>query len=434
MSFTTTQFLPFDRDAVWEYHTRSGAVARLTPPFLPMTPVRQAASLADGTTVFALPAGLKWIARHDITAYRRGRQFADECVSAPVKSLAHWRHVHLFEDAPGGTQLTDTVDTRVPNAALRSSFEYRQRQLLGDLESAARINAKPLTVAMTGSRGLVGRALTAFLSTLGVEVVQLVRERAKPGQRLWNPVAPDPQLLDGIDALIHLAGEPILGRFSDSHKRALRDSRVEPTSNLAQLVSANPTCNTFISASAVGFYGPQCGTSEPVTTTTSRGEGFLAELVSDWEQAALTSDKRTVLMRTGMVLSGRGGALPVFKALFATGLGGVLGTGEQWMSWISIDDLVDAYATALFSQISGPVNAVSTHPVRNAEFAELLSKELRRPAAVTIPTFGPKLLLGKEGATEFALADQRVASSLTTLRHPTLAAVLSHELGGDHAA
>lgn len=433
MSYTTTQFLPFDRDTVWTYHTRLGAVARLTPPFLPMTPVRQAASLADGTTVFALPAGLKWIARHDITAYRRGRQFADDCVSAPIKALAHWRHVHRFEDAPGGTQLTDVVDTRVPRAALRASFAYRQRQLLGDLTSAARINPTAITVGITGSRGLVGRALTAFLSTLGVEVVQLTRERAKPGQRLWNPTSPDPQLLDGLDAVIHLAGEPILGRFSDSHKKALLDSRIEPTKKLAELVSTSPTCHTFISASAIGYYGPKCGTDEPVDVHAGPGEGFLADVVADWEAAATTCTKRTVLMRTGMVLSGRGGALPVFKALFSTGLGGSLGTGEQWMSWVSIDDLVDAYAAALFNDSSGPVNAVSPHPVRNSEFAELLSKELRRPALVNIPSIGPKLLLGKEGATEFALADQRVATSLRDLRHPNLAQALGHELGGDHA-
>lgn len=429
MSFTTSQFLPFDRDTVWQYHTRMGAVARLTPPFLPMTPVRQAASLADGTTVFALPAGLKWIARHDITAYRRGRQFADECVSAPIKSLAQWRHVHVFEDAPGGTQLTDTVDTRVPHAALRSSFGYRQRQLLGDLESASRIDAKSLTVGITGSRGLVGRALTAYLSTLGVTVVQLVRERAKAGQRLWNPDDPAPDLVDGLDAVVHLAGEPIMGRFSESHKRALHSSRVQPTQKLADLISASEHCHTFISASAIGFYGAQCGQDGPVTIADAPGEGFLAELVRDWEEAALSCTKRTVVMRTGMVLSGRGGALPVFKALFSTGLGGVIGTGEQWMSWISIDDLVDAYAETLFSELSGPINAVSPAPVQNSEFADILSRELRRPSAIKIPSLGPKMLLGREGATEFALADQQVATSLQHFRHPTLLDTVRHEWG-----
>lgn len=433
MSYTTSQFLPFDRDTVWTYHTRSGAVARLTPPFLPMTPVRQSTSLADGTTVFALPAGLKWIARHDITAYRRGRQFADECVSAPIKSLAHWRHVHTFEDEANGTRVTDTVDTRVPHAALRASFGYRQRQLLGDLATAARLDIAPITVGITGSRGLVGRALTAFLTTLGVRVVQLVRTNAKQGQRLWDPSAPSPQLLDGLDALIHLAGEPVFGRFSESHKRALRDSRVEPTRKLAELVSRSDTCNTLISASAIGFYGPRCGSDVPIDASASAGEGFLADVVSQWEAAALSCTKRTVVMRTGMVFSGRGGALPVFKALFSTGLGGSLGSGEQWMSWISIDDLVDAYAEALFTTVSGPLNAVAPHPVQNAEFAEVLSKELRRPAVVNIPSLGPKLLLGKEGATEFALADQRIATSLRQFRHPTLIETLKHELGGNNA-
>lgn len=429
MSYTTSQLLPFNRDTVWDYHTHSGAVARLTPPFLPMTPVRIAASLADGTTVFALPAGLKWVARHDITAYHRGYQFADECVSAPVKSLANWRHIHRFEDTDGGTTVTDSVATKLPDRALRAAFAYRQRQLFGDLTSASRINPRPMTVAITGSRGLVGRALSAYLTTLGVTVIQMVRGRVKPGQRHWDPASPSPQLLDGIDALIHLAGEPILGRFNTSHKNELRSSRIEPTRLLAELVSASPTCHSFISASAIGYYGPVCGENEPSDTNSPAGKGFLAELTRDWEAAALSCTKRTVVMRTGIVISGRGGVLPVFKALFSTGLGGTVGTGEQWMSWISIDDLIDAYAQALFSGASGPVNAVAATPVTNAEFTDTLASELRRPAIIGIPTLGPKLLLGREAATEFALADQRVASSHTQLRFPTLKEALAHELG-----
>ncbi|MFV8380251.1 TIGR01777 family oxidoreductase [Corynebacterium hindlerae] len=433
MSYTTTQFLPFDRATVWEYHTRKGAITRLSPPFLPMTPVRQANSLADGTTIFSLPAGLKWIARHDITAYRGGRQFADECVSAPFKAFAQWRHVHRFADVEGGCTVTDVVETRVPSATVRATFAYRQTQLLGDLTTAARLDTRPLTVAMTGSRGLVGRALSALLSTMGVMVVQLVRDNVKEGQRHWNPHAPAADLLDGVDALIHLAGEPIGGRFTDSHKALLVESRVEPTAKLAELVSRSETCQAMISASAVGFYGTSCGGDAPVTVDSPAGSGFLADLVQQWEASAATCTKRTVLMRTGLVLSGRGGLLPVFKALFSTGLGGPLGTGEQWMSWVAIDDLLDMYATALFSSISGPVNAVAPQPVRNTEFAESLAKELRRPALLNVPSFGPKLLLGKEGTTELALADQRVATSFEQFRFPALSEALAHELGGHRA-
>lgn len=438
MNFSTTQFLPFDRAAVWGWHTRKGAVARLTPPFLPMTPVREAASLADGTTVFAFPAGLKWIARHDINSYRRERQFVDECVSAPIRQFATWRHEHIFRDAEGGMRLTDRVDTRVPSATLRAVFAYRQQQLLADLTVAAQL--RPLIdastrVAITGSRGLIGQALTALLTSMGVEVVQLVRSKVKPGQRLWNPADPAPDLLDGITAVVHLAGEPIGGRFTDSHKRDLRESRIEPTAELAQLASDTPSVQAFISASAIGYYGTNCGAENPAEVSDSPGDGFLAELCADWEAAAFSATKRTVTMRTGVVLSGRGGMLPVFKALFSTGLGGNLGSGKQWMSWINVEDLVYAYARAILDPaVSGPLNAVAPTPVTNADFSAALASELRRPKLLNIPTFGPKILLGREAATELALSDQRVASSFSHVVYPTLERCLAHELGGEELA
>ncbi|MEJ6012382.1 TIGR01777 family oxidoreductase [Corynebacterium sp. H127] len=438
MSFTTTQFVPFDRSEVWQWHTRSGAIARLTPPFLPMTPIRQAASLADGTTVFAFPAGLKWVARHEVSSYRRERQFVDECVSAPIRKFAHWRHEHIFADADGGMTLCDRVETRVPAATLRAAFAYRQHQLLADLTAGARLRSlgdAPVRVAMTGSRGLVGRALTAFLTTMGIEVIQLVRSGAKEGQRLWDPPSPAPDLLTGATAVVHLAGEAIGGRFSDSHKQNLRTSRIEPTEKLAQLASATPSVNTFVSASAIGIYGPSCGADGPVDITDPPGEGFLAQLCTDWEAAAASCTKRTVLMRTGLVLSGRGGLLPVFKALFSAGLGGRLGDGNQWMSWISIEDLVYAYAAAVLDPTcTGAINAVSPQPVTNAEFTAQLATALKRPKLLSMPSIGPKLLLGNEGAMELALADQQVASSLEHLSYPTLEHCLRHELGGERLA
>ncbi len=263
MSLTTSHVVPAPREQVWEWHTRPGALVRLTPPFLPFIPMKQADKLSDGTTIFGLPAGLKWVSRHDLSNYRRGHRFTDVCINAPVKNLANWRHVHDFADHEDGTLVTDTVTTRLPATTMTSFFAYRQQQLINDflfLERVAHLQPeKPLTIAMTGSRGLVGRALMAQLGTAGHKVIQLVRRNPKPDQRLWDSFSPAPDLLDGIDVLVHLAGEPIFGRFSAGHKQAIRDSRVTPTNRLARLVAESPSVHTMIAASAVGYYGSDRG-------------------------------------------------------------------------------------------------------------------------------------------------------------------------------
>lgn len=443
MSLTASHVVPAAREQVWEWHTRPGAASRLSPPFVPMTPIRQAERLSDGTTVFALPAGLKWVARHDLSNYLRGRRFTDVCVNAPVKAVANWRHQHEFTDHPDGTLITDTVTTRVPASTIRPMFAYRQHQLIQDFSFLNRIAhlrpERPLTIAITGSRGLVGRALSAQLGTAGHTVVQLVRNEPKPGQRRWDPFSPAPDLLEGVDVLVHLAGEPIFGRFNDSHKQAIRDSRVEPTRQLARLVADSPGVTTMISASAVGYYGADRG-EEILTEDSEPGEGFLADVVGAWESAtapASEAGKRVVRIRTGVVLSGRGGMLPVLKALFSTGLGGSFGDGNFWFSWINVDDLTDImFRAAIDPAVSGPVNGVAPEPVLNRGMVSALSSQLRRPAIIPIPTLGPTLLLGREGAHELALADQRVVPAAMQavgheFRYPTIDGALAHEFGGE---
>ena len=428
---------------MWEWHTRPGALVRLTPPFLPFTPMKQADKLSDGTTIFGLPAGLKWVSRHDLSNYRRGHRFTDVCITAPVKTLANWRHVHDFADHEDGTLVTDTVLTRLPAAAMASFFAYRQQQLINDFAFLGRIATlqpeRPLRVALTGSRGLVGRAVMAQLGTAGHEVIQLVRRNPKPYQRQWDPFHPAPDLLDGIDVLIHLAGEPIFGRFSAAHKQGIRDSRVTPTNRLARLVADSPSVHTMISASAVGFYGADRG-DEVLTESSERGEGFLADVVADWEAAtvvAAEAGKRVLNVRFGAIMSGRSGMLPVLKALFSTGLGGSFGDGRIWFPWISLDDATDILTRgALDPTWSGPVNAVSPTETLNRDLTAALSTELRRPAFVPIPSIGPAIILGREGAQELALANQRVSPAMLidadhTFRYPTLDRALAHELGGE---
>jgi uncharacterized protein len=297
-----------------------------------------------------------------------------------------------------------------------------------------------MRVAVTGSSGLIGSALVSLLSGGGHEVVQLVRRPAHDGgERLWAPADPDPGLLDGIDAVVHLAGHPIAGRFTARHKEAVVSSRVGPTRRLSELARDGMT---FVCSSAVGFYGPDRG-SEVLTESSPRGRGFLADLVADWEAATLpatSAGARVVNLRTGIVQSRRGGALKVMYPLFAAGLGGRIGSGSQWMAWIAIDDMLDVIVRALTDdRLSGPVNAVAPNPVTNRDYANTLARVLRRPALLPVPAFGPRLLLGGEGATEFALAGQRAIPERLievghSFRHPDLEGALRHVLGRDAPA
>lgn len=192
-------------------------------------------------------------------------------------------------------------------------------------------------------------------------------------------------------------------------------------------------------ASAIGFYGSERG-DELLTEDAERGEGFLADVAADWEKAcdpAREAGKRVVNIRTGIVMSGNSGLLPLLRALFSTGLGGAFGNGNFWYSWVALDDLTDTYIRAIVDEeLAGLVNGASPNPVLNKEFVSALGSELHRPTILPIPQFGPALLLGKQGAQELALADQRVKPQVLedlghTFRYPTIDGALAHELGGE---
>ena len=293
--------------------------------------------------------------------------------------------------------------------------------------------------AFAPASGLVGSALTAFLSTGGHRVIRLVRHRAnKPDERQWNPDDPDPDLLTGVDAVIHLAGASIAGRFTASHRAAIRDSRIGPTRRLAELIAKAPDGpKVLICASAIGYYGYDRG-EQTLTEDSDRGDGFLAGVVDEWESAATAAEQagvRVIRVRTGIVQSPSGGTLRLQLPLFRAGLGGRLGDGHQWFSYIGIDDLVDIYHRGLWdTALSGPVNAVAADPVRNIDYTRTLAKVLRRPAVLPVPSLGPRLLLGEQGARELACANQRVLPSRLQqaghrFRHPNLDQTLRHLLG-----
>jgi uncharacterized protein (TIGR01777 family) len=439
---TWSSVVAYPRAEVFAWHERPGAVTRLTPPWVPMRVVREATSLADGEAVLGLPLGLRWVARH--SGYEPPERFVDELASAPLRWGVRWRHEHELRDEGTRTRITDTVHTNVPAGLLRAMFAYRHRQLRMDLAAQATARNKgdrPLVVAMTGSSGFVGSALAPFLTTAGHRVIRLVRGRPHgPDERRWDPDAPAHDLLHGVDAVIHLAGASIAGRFTPAHRAAVRDSRIGPTRALAALAGGTPDGPTvFVSASAIGYYGPDRG-DEVLDESAARGDGFLADLVADWEQAttgAAEAGLRVVNVRTGLVQSPRGGTLRLFYPLFSAGLGGRLGDGQMWQSWIGIDDLVDIYHRALYDAgLSGPVNAVAPEPVRNVTYTKTLAAVLRRPAVLPVPGLGPRVLLGQEGAAELAEASQRLYPAALLgrghrFRHPTLEPALRHLLGRD---
>jgi uncharacterized protein (TIGR01777 family) len=440
MSLTTSSVVDAPLDTVFGWHERPGAVARLTPPWLPMRVVREARSLADGEAVLGLPLGVRWVARHG--GYLPRERFVDELASAPLRWVLRWRHTHEFRAEGERTRVTDTVDTPVPAALLRSTFAYRHRQLAADLAAQAAVRdlaGGTRTIAMTGSGGFVGGALAPFLTTAGHRVIRLVRRTpAGPDERRWDPAAPDADLLRGVDAVVHLAGASIAGRFTDAHRAAVRDSRIGPTRALAELAGrTGDGPSVFVSASAIGYYGADRG-DEELTEDADRGDGFLADVVADWEAAAAPAAEaglRVVTVRTGLVQSPRGGTLRLFHPLFAAGLGGRLGDGHTWQSWVGVDDLVDVYHRAVVDPgLSGPVNAVAPAPVRAAEYAATLAGVLRRPALLPVPRLGPRVLLGEQGAAELAFASQRVVPGVLEaakhpFRHPGLEQALRHLLG-----
>ena len=436
------------RDEVFAWHARPGAFLRLSPPWQPMRLITEADSLQNGRAQLALPGGLRWVAEHQADGYDPPRRFVDTIgaaglASLPARIAMRWRHIHEFEDVGDDrTRVIDRVDTPVPAPALRPMFAYRHRQLADDLaahKQAAEHGLRAATVAVTGSSGLVGSALSAFLSTGGHRVIRLVRRAATDAnERQWNPADPDSDLLAGVDAVIHLAGASIAGRFTDAHRRAVRDSRIGPTRRLAELVARMPNGpSVLICASAVGYYGYDRG-DEILTEDGDRGAGFLADVVAEWEQVTAPAEQagaRVVLVRTGIVQSPRGGTLRLLRPLFSAGLGGRLGDGGQWLSWIGIDDLVDTYYRGLWdTALSGPVNAVAPEPVSNTNYTRTLAHVLRRPAVLPVPPLGPRLLLGDQGARELACASQRVIPAKLQqaghrFRHPDLDRALRHLLG-----
>jgi uncharacterized protein len=267
-------------------------------------------------------------------------------------------------------------------------------------------------ILVSGSSGLVGGALLPALRASGYEVTRLVHgSTTGPAQVAWNPAQPlAPDSVTGFDAAVHLAGESIVGRWTNEKKQRIRDSRIAGTRHLAEALAKAPQRpQVLISASAVGYYGDRG--DEILSEESPSGSGFLAEVCVGWESATVPAAKtgiRTAHIRTGVVLSTEGGALSKMLMPFRLGVGGNIGSGRQWWSWIALGDLVGIMLHTLKTEtVQGPVNAVSPNPVTNAEFTKTLGSVLSRPTIFPLPAFAARLILGQM-ADELLLASQRV--------------------------
>lgn len=450
-AFVKRSRLEAPAEEVFAWHSRAGAFERLSPPWAPARVVERSGGLENGSRLtLRVPAGpfqLTWVAEHrDVEP---GRGFRDVQVRGPFR---RWEHEHRIEpDGATAAFLEDRIEYAAGAGSLLDGllaarlarvFDYRHATLAADLADHARCRGGRATkLAVSGATGLVGSALCAYLEAGGHGVTRIVRGPAGPGRVRWNPSQEklDAAGLAHVQGVVHLAGENIAeGRWSEDKKRRIRDSRVSGTRLLAEglaRMEARGRPQVLVCASAIGFYGNRG--EERLSEQSAAGRGFLPEVSQAWEGAtapAAEAGLRVVLLRLGLVLTPLGGALGRMLAPFRLGVGGRIGSGSQWMSWIALDDALAAVHHALLEpSLHGPVNAVSPRPVANAEFTRTLGRVLARPTPAALPAFAARLAFG-EMADALLLSSARVLpekllGSGYRFRHPELEGALRHLLG-----
>ncbi len=437
-----------DAAALWAWHARPGAFDRLVPPWQRMDVLAPPVLEEGGGATFRAhlgPLRWTWEARHE--AVEPGRGFVDVAIRGP---FARWRHTHRFEGGPDGVVLADSVDWGLPlgpltepvlswafQRMLTDLLRFRHRRTQQDMSRHAAFASRPrLRVGITGATGLVGTALSAFLSTGGHTVVPFSRRAGRGDGIRWDPAAGvlDPRDLESLDAVVHLAGEPISGRWTPARRARIVSSRVDGTALLARAMAAAGGPLVLLSASAVGVYGHQ---EEIVDEDSTLGKGFLADTGRAWEAAAdpaRAAGVRVVHPRIGIVQSARGGALAAQLPLFRAGLGGPAGSGRQGLPWIALDDLVGLLHHLLFTEVEGPINATAPGLVTQAEWARTLGRVLGRPALLPAPAPALRAMLGREEADALVLQGARVAPTRAlqsgfTFLSPKLEPALRWELG-----
>lgn len=447
--------LPVPAGAAYEWHTRPGAFERLLPPWDTTRVVERSGDVQQGRVVLEVPIGpatQRWVSEHQ--GGTPGVEFVDRQVEGP---FASWVHAHRFEPAgTAGCRMIDRVVYDLPFGAagalaggavehrLRRTFAYRHRVLADDFAAAARYGSlRPRTIAITGATGSLGQALVPFLTTQGHRVRIVTRRPASGDDIHWDPAAGtlDPAALEGVDAVLHLAGESIAGsRWTEAQKRRILESRTQGTTLLAEtLARLQRKPGVLVSASAVGIYGNRGDEvlTERAGVRTGPDTFFVEQVAHAWEAATEPAERagiRVVRARIGIVLTPAGGALPPMMLPIQMGVGGRMGSGRQYLSWIAIDDVVGGLYHALVTDaLSGPVNLTAPTPVTNAAFTDTLARVLHRPAFFPVPEAAVRLLVGQM-ADELLLSGARVIperlrESGYRFRYPDLEGALRHVLG-----
>tara|TARA_B110000459_G_C16606159_1_gene493649 strand:- start:596 stop:1999 length:1404 start_codon:yes stop_codon:yes gene_type:complete len=416
-----------DIETTFAWFEHEGSFRRLMPPWEVAQEVRADDSLEVGSQrVFKFPApgapfiNLKWVAEH--TGYDKPNYFADTMIKGPFWK---WDHDHYFKEENGITTVVDDVTYSVPfgplgmlvdkvlggslvKGRISSMFRAREFRLKRDLDNHAKFqNISRKKILIAGSSGLIGTQLVAFLDTGDHEVWRLVRRESDSNKNeiTWNPSKGEinAKELEGFDVVIHLGGVGIGDkRWSKKRKAAIKDSRIKSTELLSKtLASLEDKPDLFMLGSAIGYYGNR-GDEELDESSSCGEEGyFLSDVCSQWEGSADPAKEvgiRTVHLRTGIVISAVGGALGKMLLPAKMGGGGPIGSGKQWMSWISMDDQIYSMYHLMMSEgTSGEYNLTAPNPVRQKQFAKTLGKVLRRPAFAPLPAFIMKIMFGEMG-------------------------------------
>ncbi|MGY8768859.1 MAG: TIGR01777 family oxidoreductase [Pirellulales bacterium] len=445
--------VPVSVENLFQWHQSPGALARLMPPWENARLISSDGSIQPGSSTTLQikigPIRLNWVAQH--TKFSLNQHFQDIQVSGP---FSFWQHDHRFE--PSGENLSfleDQIEYRLPGGFLggfitgqsvsrkiERMFRYRHETMIEDFKSYAQsIKDSKMNIAISGSKGLVGSALWPYLENDQHQLTRLVRSNPADKEIVWNYQSNvfDAEKFADIDSVIHLAGESIAeGRWTKAKKQRIVDSRLLGTKFLCDNLAKLPTPpKSIICASAIGYYG-ETG-NHPVNEDSPQGDLFLSDVCSKWEEAtqsATDAGIRVVNLRFGVILSPKGGALAKMLLPFSLGVGGKIGNGRQFWSWISLDDVISAIHFLLNNtNISGPVNIVAPHSVTNLEFTKTLGKVMRRPTIFPMPHFAARVALG-EMVNDLLFASTRVVPQklLDTgfeFRHPDLEPALRHLLG-----
>lgn len=461
--YIASQALPVDVQTAFDYHDRRGALNRLIPPWESVSIEKSDQSLEVGSRVILKTSfsgiPLRWVAEH--TEYAPPNRFCDHQLSGP---FAKWQHQHTFSPASGlassdfasQSTLRDQIQYQLPfgwlgdtfgsgtaRKTIEAMFSYRHRITHDDLQLFSQYNRQPIKVAVSGSNGLVGQALCSLLGLFGHQVHPIIRGEGASAsdQTPWSSTADD-QTLNGMDAVVHLAGKSIAsGRWNAKLKTEIRESRVAKTRRLCELLAnRKQPPKVLICASATGIYGNRgeevLDENSDLGPSTSRDCGFLTDVGKEWEEAcrpAVEAGIRVVHARFGIILSAKGGALQKMLTP-AKLLGGALGSGKQWWSWISLDDAIGAiYHCIQTNELEGAVNFVSPQPIQNSDFVKQLGQVLRRPAIFPAPAPFLRIMLG-EMADALLLSSARVIptklmKSDYSFRFTELSELLSYSLG-----